>query len=43
MKVIAQIISKAALASAKKSAGNASLWLVHQPKEPASLKKISKK
>lgn len=43
MKMIEKMLSKVALATAKKSAGNASVWLVYQPKEPASLKKISKK
>ena len=42
MKVIEKILSKAALATAKKAAGNASGWAIYQPKEPASLKKMKK-
>lgn len=42
MKIIEKIISKAALATAKKAAGNASGWGMYQTKEPASLKKIKK-
>ena len=42
MKVIEKMLSKAALATAKKSVDNASAWLVYQPKEPASLKKMKK-
>ena len=42
MKMIDKMISKVALATAKKSAGNASGWGMYQTKEPASLKKIKK-
>ena len=42
MKIIDKMVSKIVLATAKKSAGNASGWSAYQPKEPASLKKIKK-
>lgn len=42
MKIIEKIISKAAIATAKKAAGNASGWSAYQPKEPTSLKKLKK-
>ena len=42
MKIIEKIISKAALATAKKATDNASAWLVYQPKEPVSLKNLKK-
>lgn len=43
MKIITKIIAKAALETAKKSFGEASVWTAHQPKEPALLKEIVKK
>ena len=42
MKKIAELAAKLALKAAKSAAGAASDWNMHQPKEPAALKKLVK-
>lgn len=38
-----KVVAKAALGTAKKACGAASIWDCYQPKEPTALKKMMKK
>lgn len=42
-KIVADTVAKASLSVAKKACGAASFYGLHQPKEPAALKKVAKK
>lgn len=42
MKKIAKLVADTALKAAKSAGGAASEWSIHQPQEPASLKKLLK-